>query len=185
MIIARIKAREEPVPEPMAVKLAEGPTVAEIAERYLEEHVVVRCKPKTALMYRLIAEKYIVPRLRQRPAGVGIGRQARRWALRRRRCPVPAGREVLHGPLAELRHGEVVQERRVLEPDSAFVLGGEQIPQSRSTRGLVGFAADETGDGGGRPNPFVGQQAFHPPGPGGSLGSPPAPRPPSGGDDRS
>ena len=68
LIIARIKAGEEPVPEPMAVKLAEGPTVAEIAERYLEEHVAVRCKPKTASMYRLVVEKYIVPRLGKRPA---------------------------------------------------------------------------------------------------------------------
>ena len=68
LIIARIKAGEEPVAEPMAVKLAEGPTVAEIAERYLEEHVAVRCKPKTVSMYRLVVEKYIVPRLGKRPA---------------------------------------------------------------------------------------------------------------------
>ena len=68
LIIARIKAGEEPVPEPMAVKLAEGPKIAEIAERYLEEHVAVRCKPKTASMYRLVVEKYIVPRLGKRPA---------------------------------------------------------------------------------------------------------------------
>ena len=68
LIIARIMADEEPVPEPMAVKLAEGPTVAEMAGRYLEEHVAVRCKPKMASMYRLVVEKYIVPRLRRRPA---------------------------------------------------------------------------------------------------------------------
>ena len=67
LIIARIKAGEQPVPEPMAVKLAEGPTVAEIAERYLKEHVAVRCKPKTASMYRLVVEKYIFPRLGKRP----------------------------------------------------------------------------------------------------------------------
>ena len=57
LIIARIKAGEEPVAEPMAVKLAEGPTVAEIAERYLEEHVAVRCKPKTVSMYRLVSRR--------------------------------------------------------------------------------------------------------------------------------
>ena len=80
--------------------------------------------------------------------------------LLHRRCPVPAGREVLHG-LAELRHGELVQERQVLEPDSVFDLGGEQIAQYRSTRALVGVDADETGHGGVRRNPLLGQQAFH------------------------
>ena len=68
LIIARIKAGEEPVPEPMAVKLAEGPTIAEIAERYLEEHVAVRCKPKTAETYRLVIGKHILPALGKRPA---------------------------------------------------------------------------------------------------------------------
>ena len=47
-IIARVKAGEDPVPEPLSVRLAEGPTAAALAERYLEEHVAVRCKPKTA-----------------------------------------------------------------------------------------------------------------------------------------
>ena len=39
LIIARIKAGEEPVPEPLSAKLAKGPTVADIARRYLEDHV--------------------------------------------------------------------------------------------------------------------------------------------------
>ena len=68
LIIARIKAGEEPVPEPMAVKLAEGPTVAEIAGRYLEEHVAVRCKPKTEETYRLVIGKHILPAFGKRPA---------------------------------------------------------------------------------------------------------------------
>ena len=68
LIVARIKAGEEPVAEPMAVKLAEGPTIAEIAERYLEEHVAVRCKPKTAETYRLVIGKHILPALGKRPA---------------------------------------------------------------------------------------------------------------------
>ena len=68
LVIARIKAGEEPVPEPVAVKLAEGPTVGALAERYLEEHVAVRCKPKTEAMYRLAVVKHILPRLGKRPA---------------------------------------------------------------------------------------------------------------------
>ena len=67
MIIARIKAGEEPVPEPMAAKLEDGPTVAEIAARYLDEHVAVRCKPRTAEMYRLTIEKHILPALGDMP----------------------------------------------------------------------------------------------------------------------
>ena len=63
LIIARIKAGEEPVPEPLALRLADGPTVADLAARYLDEHVAARCKPKTAAMYRLIVEKHIVPAL--------------------------------------------------------------------------------------------------------------------------
>ena len=42
LIVARIKAGKDPIPEPMAVKLAEGPTVGELAEHYLEKHVAVR-----------------------------------------------------------------------------------------------------------------------------------------------
>ena len=67
VIVARIKAGEDPVPEPMAAKLAEGPTVAELARRWLDEHVAVRCKPKTAYSYRLIVEKHILPALGKTP----------------------------------------------------------------------------------------------------------------------
>ena len=68
LIIARIKAGEEPIPEPIEVKLAEGPTVGELAERYLDEHVAVRCKPKTESLYRLVVAKHILPALGKRSA---------------------------------------------------------------------------------------------------------------------
>ena len=38
LVISRIKAGEDPVAEPPAVKLAGSPTVGELAERYLEQH---------------------------------------------------------------------------------------------------------------------------------------------------
>ena len=60
LIIARIRAGEEPVPE---AKKAESITLAALAERYLREHVAVRCKPTTATQYRLAIERYIVPTL--------------------------------------------------------------------------------------------------------------------------
>ena len=68
LVISRIKAGEDPVPEPLAVKLAEGPTVGELAKRYLEKHVAVRCKPKTESMYRLIVARHILPAFGRRPA---------------------------------------------------------------------------------------------------------------------
>ena len=45
LIVARIRAGEEAVPQPSEPK---GITVTALAERYLREHVAVRCKPTTA-----------------------------------------------------------------------------------------------------------------------------------------
>ena len=59
-IIARIKAGDEPKPPP-SVPAAAGPTVAELAERYLSEHVAVHCKPNTARAYRKVIGKHILP----------------------------------------------------------------------------------------------------------------------------
>ena len=64
LIIARIKAGEEPVPEPPA----EGPRVAELARAYIEEHVAVRCKPRTVEMYDQVVRKHILPALGKMPA---------------------------------------------------------------------------------------------------------------------
>ena len=66
LIITRIKAGEEPVPKPL--RPAEGPSVAELARAYLEEHVAVRCKPKTVEMYGQAVRKHILPALGRMPA---------------------------------------------------------------------------------------------------------------------
>ena len=52
LIIARIKAGEEPVPLPLAARTNGGPTVPDLAApdlaaRYLEEHFEVKLKPNT------------------------------------------------------------------------------------------------------------------------------------------
>ena len=60
-MIARIKAGEDPKPE--AVKKPTGPTVAELAERYLVEHVEVRCKPRTVDACRWLVKKFVLPEL--------------------------------------------------------------------------------------------------------------------------
>ena len=60
-MIARIKAGEDPDPE--ATKRPSGPTVAELAERYLIEHVEVRCKPRTVEASRWLVKKFVLPDL--------------------------------------------------------------------------------------------------------------------------
>ncbi|MDE0281281.1 MAG: tyrosine-type recombinase/integrase [Gammaproteobacteria bacterium] len=67
-IIARIKAGEDPSPEPESARDADSPTVREIAERWMGQHVETHCKPKTREMYRLVLEKHLLPALGRRPA---------------------------------------------------------------------------------------------------------------------
>ena len=74
LIIARIKAGEAPVPEPMAAKRAGGPTVAELAARYMEEHVAVRCKPNTEKTFRSLLDNHVLPALGKLPLA-SVGRE--------------------------------------------------------------------------------------------------------------
>ena len=53
LAINRIKSGEDPVERGSV-------TVAELAARYLEEHVDVRCKESTRKMYRSVVERFIV-----------------------------------------------------------------------------------------------------------------------------
>ena len=61
-LIARIKSWDDPAP-PARVRV----TVAEFAERYLAEHVAIRCKPGTQVLYRAAVRQYIVPALGETP----------------------------------------------------------------------------------------------------------------------
>ena len=67
-MLVRIKAGEAPGPE-HAVHAQRGPAVAELAERYLREHVAVHCKPRTAKAYRYLFERHILPALGKLPVG--------------------------------------------------------------------------------------------------------------------
>lgn len=62
-IIARIKAGEEPLPLPLATEAKDSPTVADLAARYLEEHVAVRLKPNTQKRLRGVVRRDILPAL--------------------------------------------------------------------------------------------------------------------------
>ena len=59
-VIAQVKSGGEPAE---LVSKAKGPAVGELAQAWLEEHVAVRWKPRTARMYRLIVERHILPAL--------------------------------------------------------------------------------------------------------------------------
>ena len=74
LIIARIKAGGDPIAAPLAPPSPEGPTVAGIAARYLEEHVAVRCKPSTASYYRRKIERHILPAFGDLPLSA-VGRE--------------------------------------------------------------------------------------------------------------
>ncbi len=65
LVIARVKAGEEAIPKPR--NPAGGPTVAELAKRYLAEYVSVRCKPSTAKTVRSVVLRHVVPALGKLP----------------------------------------------------------------------------------------------------------------------
>ena len=67
LIIARIKAGEDPVALPLAARLNGGPTVTDLAERYLEEHVEARLKPRTQASARGVLRRHILPALGKLP----------------------------------------------------------------------------------------------------------------------
>ena len=71
-LIARIKAGEEPARSQSPPDA--GPTIAEVAERYMKEHVAVRCKPSTARACRSTLDRYLLPAFGARPLGT-IGRE--------------------------------------------------------------------------------------------------------------
>ena len=65
LLIARIKAGGEVVPKPLSPRA--GPTVAELAGRYMAEHVEVRCKPRTAAAVRAALGTHVLPALGKIP----------------------------------------------------------------------------------------------------------------------
>ena len=90
--IASIKAGEEPA-RPQSPPDA-GPTIAEVAERYMKEHVAVRCKPSTARGCRYTLDKYLLPAFGARALG-SIGREeVATLQYRLHKTPIMANRVV-------------------------------------------------------------------------------------------
>jgi len=93
MIIARIKADRESESAPSAQTEA-GPTVAELAERYLREHAAVHCKPKTARGYRQVIARHLLPTLGSLPIAA-LGREhVAKMHFRLRKTPSAANEAV-------------------------------------------------------------------------------------------
>lgn len=85
-IIARVKAGEDPVS--VAVPAAEvGPTVADLTQRYMREHVEVRCKAGTVASYRFCIERHILPALGALPVAAVSREQVAAFHHRLRATP--------------------------------------------------------------------------------------------------
>ena len=94
-MLIRIKAGAEPEPgQQPRPGAGAGPTVAEVAERYLREYVAVRCKPRTVRGYRQVIGRNVLPALGKLTVAE-IGRQhVAELHYRLRRTPVAANEAI-------------------------------------------------------------------------------------------
>ena len=92
-IVARIKAGEAPSTA-RAARAQLGPTVAELAGRYLREHVAVHCKPATAKAYRYLFERHIVPALGKLSVGALDRRHVSNLHYKMRNTPCAANEAI-------------------------------------------------------------------------------------------
>ena len=67
LVLARIRAGEEPLPLPLAARAKGGPTVADLAARYLEEHAAIRLKPGSQTLVEILIRCHILPTLGRMP----------------------------------------------------------------------------------------------------------------------
>ena len=90
-ILARIRAGNDP--EPGAAEDRET-AVTDLAERYLREHVAVRCKPLTLKNYRQVMLKNVLPVLGRIPVAALERRHVAEFHYQPRRKPVSANEAV-------------------------------------------------------------------------------------------
>ena len=91
-IIARIKMWDEPVPSSSTTRAE--PTVAELAERYLEEQVAVHCKSRTLELYRAVVYRHLLPALGKTPIADLDREQVSSLHYRLRETPYAANRAI-------------------------------------------------------------------------------------------
>ena len=73
--------------------------------------------------------------------------------------PLPAGRELVRRDLEPV-HGELHQQRRVLQPDAVLVLVGEEVAEHGTACRLVGVHADVAGERGAGGDAVIGEHAL-------------------------
>ena len=106
LLIARIKAGEEPSPARPGASRESEPTVtvADLAQRYFDQHVAVRCKPSTLRAYRGAVSRWILPSLGDLPVGA-VGREhVAKLHHRLRETPYRANQVIPH-PEQDVRLG--------------------------------------------------------------------------------
>ena len=86
-VIARIKAGQDPLPDHSTSRRATGPTLADMAARYMDEYVAVHCKPATRRIRSMAIYKHIVPRLGR--LRIGAVRRRHVTALHQRLAATP------------------------------------------------------------------------------------------------
>ena len=60
-VLNRIRAGEEAIDAPLPVKTGDGSTVADLAERYMEQHVSAHCRESTVVSIRKLLDRYVLP----------------------------------------------------------------------------------------------------------------------------
>ena len=163
LIIARIKAGQDPVPARIERTGETRSTVAELADRFLREHVAVRCKPWTMMSYRGALAGWVLPAL-----GSDASRGDRARACRG--SPLPATQHPLPGQPGARDPEPDVQPRRSLghaeggnpplpidsqipgaQPGAVPVRGGVSSARTGARSGRGGGPRGGTGIGQGPP----------------------------------
>ena len=93
LVLARIGSEEGPDSAPDA-KAGAGLTLADLAARYLREHVAARCKPNTARAYRKVIGRHLLPALDEIPIAA-LGREHVAELHHRLRATPAAANEVI------------------------------------------------------------------------------------------
>ena len=60
-VLNQIRAGEEAIDAPLPASHNGGPTVADLAERYMEQHVSAHCRESTTVSIRKLLDRYVLP----------------------------------------------------------------------------------------------------------------------------
>ena len=93
-LIARIKRWEDDPAPPSPAAARAGPTVADLAGRYLDEQVAPHCKPRTLELYRAVVHRHLLPAFGPSPIAGLAREQVSSLHHRLRETPHAANRAV-------------------------------------------------------------------------------------------